>query len=669
MGKSESQGYITPYRPVKLDENFEKTFKSTLVDTPEKLKKMLLEIKDAKMVAVDTETNGTDWGYSHIVGVSLSINAYSGYYIPVRHEEDVNLDIKYLKAAYKVIKDKPILMYNSCFDITMLTKEGWDFTNVQITDVMGLAYLMDTNIHLPSLKDMARQFLGRQSPTFEQTLKGREHFGFVPTTEAVNYAAQDTANTFGLYRVLYPVVIKECTNAFKLDNTFCKVLLKLCNTKLSVRQDLVVELQKYYQEELSVLEKDIFSAVGYPFNLRSNTQLEQAFKQLIQGEYPFVKSMIQYKSMASTLSSLKKFNNLDYIRCNYEMYNTVTGRLSSGSAKEEGKLNLPKGVRPYFDKFNAQNFLKSKEIYYKLYEAPDDPYAILGYRFKPIEKSDIQPDDKIVECMDYKGNTRRLINCCKRDENGLIIHDERDSYWVKNDYAGAELKLATLFSKEPVLMEAFLEGIDPHTNTAKAMFNVTDKPHRGKAKTCLGEKVLVRTNHGLKYPKDLNTSDKLLDYNGNYIDYIITTEEDSDMVKVEWSNGIIEEYSQDHKVAVWTGKNVEYKCIMDILPEEQVLGIGKQEQWETKPYTWEAKDWYSLESTSKHRNLKIDISNNTVGSFSSVACKVNNVSSEAFSIFCLIIGIADGSKYFAFVVKYKSILDLSMLNPPLLIII
>ena len=80
-------------------------------------------------------------------------------------------------------------------------------------------------------------------------------------------------------------------------------------------------------------------------------------------------------------------------------------------------------------------------------------------------------------------------------------------------------------------------------------------------------------------------------------------------------------------------------------------------------------DIYEVDDLEEKTFKKIDISNNTVGSFSSVACKVNNVSSEAFSIFCLIIGIADGSKYFAFVVKYKSILDLSMLNPPLLIII
>ena len=81
-------------------------------------------------------------------------------------------------------------------------------------------------------------------------------------------------------------------------------------------------------------------------------------------------------------------------------------------------------------------------------------------------------------------------------------------------------------------------------------------------------------------------------------------EHSKDMVQIEWNNGIIEEYSQDHKVAVWNGSKVEYKCIMEISSEEQVVGLGKQEQWENEPYVWEAKDWYDPESQSKHKDLK-----------------------------------------------------------------
>lgn len=866
MGKSESQGYITPYKKALIDENYPKNFDARLVQTQSDLKECVAELKSVKKIALDTETTSTDWGYGHIVGMSCSTNKDSGWYIPFRHEEyDRNLPTALLPKLYEIVKDKLILMYNAPFDETMFNKEGWDCSKLKIRDVMGLVYLMDTNIHLPSLKDSELFFLGRKAPTFEETLKGREHFGWIPPEEVTHYACHargtevltkkgwilwedvnnttefltcnlqtntleyqkpirlvkykykgkmyhytgntfdfnvtpnhnmliykgqkkskedciifrtaeelhkhevaftgiptkqvytannlwnlseedfayliglivgdgwthkhsknnrgyattivssknkqtfdkitnfldslpfnwkikerdngsvyytvydkalwqllspccgqrswnkrvpefiktmsvlgisrfleglidtdggksskntvtiyttslslvndiqelyillgkrssfnikkqtansiidgrkikakhtlynvfmteqktfwyqsrtciledyddyvycaevpnhtlytryngktllsgnctDTGSTYGLDELLYPMISKECPTVLKLDTAFVPVLLSLCSTKLPVRKDLLPLLESYYADEMKEKEKKIFKSVGYPFNLRSNKQLETAFNQLniktgyytdkgnmslkaevlelIQEKYPFVKDIVSYKSMSSTLSALKKFRGKDWIRCNYEMYNTVTGRMSSGSAKDEGKLNLPKGVRPYFDKFNAQNFLKAGEIYYKGIYKPEDPYAILGYRFKPIEKKNIQPEDLIVECMDYRGNPRRLINCCEKDEDGNIIFDEKTHYWVKADYAGAELRLATLFSKEPVLMKAFLEGIDPHTNTAMSMFGVADKPHRGKAKTCNfsllyeGSADSLTRNSGLSY--------------------------------------------------------------------------------------------------------------------------------------------------------------------------
>ena len=528
MGKSESQGYVTPFKPVPLDVDFPENFNARLVTCQSDLKELVHELKEHKKIAIDTETNSTDWGYGHIVGMSMSTDKDSGWYLPFRHEEyNRNLPLALLDKLYQIVAPKRILMYNAPFDETMLNKEGWDCRKLKIRDVMGLVWLRDTNIHLPDLKSSTLQILGRKVPTFEETLKGREHFGWIPPEEAYFYACCDTGDTFGIDEILYPMLSKEAPKIVQLDNKFVPVLMDLCNVKLPVRQELLKSLEDYYANQLEEKEKQIFKAVGYPFNIKSNKQLEMAFKQmgiktgyttekgnmvlksevldLIAPKYPFVKEIITYKSMGSTLSALKKFRDKDWIRCNYEMFNTVTGRMSSGSAKDEGKLNLPKGVRPYFDNFNAQNFLKPSSMLYKGRYAPEDPYNLLGYRFTPIEKEDIQPDDLIAEGMDYRGNPRRLIRVYEQDENGEVIISEKTHYWVKSDYAGAELRLATLFSKEPVLYEAFKHGIDPHTNTAKMMFGVGDKPHRAKAKTCNfsllyeGSADSLSRNSGLSY--------------------------------------------------------------------------------------------------------------------------------------------------------------------------
>lgn len=507
MGKSESVGYKTVWKKAKPDPKFPDGYIRRLVRTQSDLVELIDEIKSTKKIAVDTETTHTDWGYGHIVGMSISCNPDSGWYLPFRHEDyKRNLPLALLPKLYKLMLGKRILMYNAIFDEIMLDKEGWDCSKLKIRDVMGLVYLMDTNIHLPSLKDSALYFLGRPAPTFEETLKGREHFGFIPPEEAYEYACYDTIDTYSLDNLLYPMVHNECPTILKLDTEFVPILRKLSSTKLYVRTELLDKLLEHYKVSLKELEGIIFKDLGYPINLNSNKQLEMAFKQngidtgyktdkgamslksevldLIAYKYPFVKNIVKYKSMSSIQSALKKFTGKSWIRCNYEMYNTVTGRMSSGSAKDEGKIKLPKGVRPFFDPFNAQNFLKAKDVWYRGIYAPDDPYNILGYRFEQINKEDIKPDDLVLEAMDYRGNPRRLIHAYAEDENGNVVATEETHYWVKADYSGAELRLGTLFSKEPVLMEAFLKGIDPHTNTAKMMFGITDKAHRGKAKTC-----------------------------------------------------------------------------------------------------------------------------------------------------------------------------------------
>ena len=573
-----------------LDTKYPDQYDLRLVESQSDLKDMVEQIKQSKRIAIDTETTHVDWGYGHVVGISVAATDETGWYVPFLHENyEKNLPLSILPKLFPLFLHKKVLMYNAPFDEIMLNKEGWDCFKLDIRDVMDEVYLMDTNVHLPSLKYAERLFLGIEAPTFEETLKGRDHFGFVTPEEARIYAGTDAWGTRRLDTLLYPRLKQECPNAMKLDNAFVPILLKLNSNKMSIRTELLDQMLEYYKVEKKKLEKEIFDEMEYPFNLNSNKQLEIAFKQqgintgyktdkgnmslksevldLIAPKHPFVKKIIKYKSMSSIESALKKFKGKDYIRCNYEMYNTVSGRMSSGSSKESAKAKLPKNVRSWFDPFNAQNFKKNKEILYRGIYSPNDPYAIMGYRFEHVEKDQVKPDDKIVEAMDYRGNTRRLVHAGIRDEEGNFIADESTHYFVKCDYSGAELRLATLFSKEPVLLKAFVEGIDPHTNTAQMMFGVGDKAHRAKAKTCLGEKTLVRTNHGLKYPYELTINDKLEDENGNFVDWLMDFEDNVPMVRVYYNNGLSEEYDPNHKVMVYDNGKIELKAIKDITVE------------------------------------------------------------------------------------------------------
>src|SRR5690606_15799064 len=70
------------------------TIEVIIVDTEETLKSLAKELGKAKVIAFDTETTGTEEMEADLVGISLSVKAGQGYYIPVGHSSGNNLQIK-----------------------------------------------------------------------------------------------------------------------------------------------------------------------------------------------------------------------------------------------------------------------------------------------------------------------------------------------------------------------------------------------------------------------------------------------------------------------------------------------------------------------------------------------------------------------------------------------
>ena len=56
-----------------------------LIDNLEDLREFMKKCKD-RVVGFDTETTGLSYKIDHIVGFSLSLDSYSGIYVPIRHQ-------------------------------------------------------------------------------------------------------------------------------------------------------------------------------------------------------------------------------------------------------------------------------------------------------------------------------------------------------------------------------------------------------------------------------------------------------------------------------------------------------------------------------------------------------------------------------------------------------
>lgn len=186
------------YDTAPLDKDFISRLKSHVVRNLAELEKICNVEK--KLVGFDTETTGLVFFTDKIVGCSISFNGESGFYVPLRHEDengnpaDYNLPFKEaIDLIYnKLLKRNTILLYNSSYDLTMIGQELYlldlpftDIETINFIDVQTLVYLLEPEVKKNNLKWAARHFLGRIAPEFEQITgiskrsKSNKHFGCI----------------------------------------------------------------------------------------------------------------------------------------------------------------------------------------------------------------------------------------------------------------------------------------------------------------------------------------------------------------------------------------------------------------------------------------------------------------------------------------------------------
>ena len=69
-----------------LDTKYPDQYDLRLVESQSDLKDMVEQIKQSKRIAIDTETTHVDWGYGHVVGISVAATDETGWYVPFLHQ-------------------------------------------------------------------------------------------------------------------------------------------------------------------------------------------------------------------------------------------------------------------------------------------------------------------------------------------------------------------------------------------------------------------------------------------------------------------------------------------------------------------------------------------------------------------------------------------------------
>ena len=248
------------------------------------LNRWVEKLKQAKLFALDTETDNLDYMAANLVGISFALENTEAAYLP--------LQLDYLGAPKTLEKTtaltllKPVLEnpdiqkvgQNFKYDLTIFARNGIDVQGVAFDTMLESYVLNSTGRH--NMDDLAKRYLGHQTITFEEIAgKGKNQLTFnqIPLEKAAEYAAEDADVTMKLQQVLWEKLSKEPSleKLFKeMELPLLGVLSRMERRGVLIDSDALFLQSNEIANRLSELEEQAYVLAGQPFNLASTKQLQ-----------------------------------------------------------------------------------------------------------------------------------------------------------------------------------------------------------------------------------------------------------------------------------------------------------------------------------------------------------------------------------------------------------
>ena len=328
----------------------------------------LNKISQAALVCFDTETTSLDPMTAKIVGMSFSIEAGTGAYLPLTHDyfdAPEQLNFAATLAKVKPILENPSIKkigQNIKYDQHVLANHGIALKGIA-HDTLLQSYVFESH-KTHNMDDLAMRHLGIKTISFDEVAgKGAKQVGFNQVTVEVasEYAAEDADITLQLHQAMHPVIQADDKLDFiysQVEMPSREVLFTIERNGVLIDQGMLNRQSNEIGMKLMELEKQAFELAGQPFNLGSPKQLQEILfgklgikptKKTPSGapstdedvlqelalDYPLPKLLLEYRGLAKLKSTytdkLPKMINAQTgrVHTSYNQAVAITGRLAS----------------------------------------------------------------------------------------------------------------------------------------------------------------------------------------------------------------------------------------------------------------------------------------------------------------------------------------------------
>ena len=426
-------------------------FDYQLIDTEEKRKEFIQNIKTKEIFSLDTETTDIDPIHAELVGMSFSYAENQAFYVPVPAEHDEALKI--VNEFKEILENEQTLKVgqNIKYDILALSHYGIHVKGPMF-DTMIAHYVLQPELR-HNMDYLAEIYLNYQTIPIEDLIgskgKNQKNMRDLSPEAVYKYACEDADITLKLKGALE----KELEDSgaaslfYDIEMPLVPVLAYMEKNGVCLDTAALKETSQHFTTRMNQIEQEIYQLAGKEFNVSSPKQV---------GEILFDELKIVAKA--------KK---------------TKTGQYVTSEEVLEGLRNKHEIVGKILD-YRGLKKLLSTYI--------DALPLLINPKTGKIHTSFNQT---VTATGRLSSSNPNLQNIPIRNEDGKEIRKafipEEGCEFFSADYSQIELRIMAHLSGDTNMIEAFHEGDDIHAATASKVYKIgideVTREQRSKAKT------------------------------------------------------------------------------------------------------------------------------------------------------------------------------------------
>ena len=422
------------------DDNFKNLEKDySIINDIDQLKRLIVNLKKARLIALNIETSTQIPSKADIIGISFSTSINSGWYIPIKylnkeknHFGDNDLNEAMIRLKH-IFEDKSILKtgHNIKFVIHVLKRRGINLEGV-IFDTMVGSHLLNPSAKSISLNNLSLEYLNYEMIKIDELIgrgKNKLLFSEISLKQASFFLTEQTDIILQLTSILKKRLKENSLYDFfkTIELGLISVLAQMEYLGVYVDSKMLGDMSNDLVLKIDNLKGEIYLKAGREFNINSTQQLANIlFDDL---NLPQIKKR---STAEDVLKKLEQYNDLPNIILNYRRYYKLKNT--------------------YLD--SLQGLINDNTS--RIHSTFNQTIASTG------RLSSTNPNFQNIPIRTDEG--REIRKSFVPQDNGWKI--------LSADYSQIELRIMAHFSQDVGLIEAFNKSIDIHSKTASKVFNV-----------------------------------------------------------------------------------------------------------------------------------------------------------------------------------------------------